>query len=225
MYERTCLQPNDDGFDSANFEFEFLEIPAVAYFSQKAYDYYDPPFIPPEDFEPFTTPFLLNLEGSFYKGQQGAIEFLLVGGAGTEDKAVMRIYGDPRGYKLFDGRIYFFRHVKNTHPPLPKERVDRIGVLGLTSGFQFGFFRQLDSLGAGYPDIEGAPPLDFQTFSSPFNCLREQRKDPQIYDFCDSELEEELLLGGMYYKELLIEAGSPTALAKPSAAPAKRLLP
>ena len=224
MHERTCLQPNDDGFEKAHFEAEFLNLPAVAYFSQKAYDYYEPPWIPPEEFEPVVAAFRLNLQGSFYQGDQGAFEFLLVGSVGGEDQALMRIYGEPRGYPLLAGRVYFFRHVKNFHPPLPKERVDRIGVLGVTQSFQFGFFRQLDALGAGYPELEGAPPLDFQVFSSPFACLREDRKDPQIYDFCDSELDEEKLLGAMFYKELLIEAGSPSALASPSPASPKRLL-
>ncbi|MEM7583332.1 MAG: hypothetical protein AAF560_08135 [Acidobacteriota bacterium] len=213
MSLRTCDKPSDKGFEN-RFEVDFQNIPAVAYFSQKAYDYYEPPFIDPEDFSPIAAPFELRLQGSFHEDLQGAFEFLLVSGSGNTDRALMRSYGDIRGYKLFDGRVFFFRHVKNFEPPFPTERVDRLGILGVTNRFEFGFFRQIDALGSGYPDLEGGPQLDFQIFSSPFVALKEAHRFPDAEDFCETDLEDETLSGGMFYKELLIEAGSPVALAE-----------
>ncbi len=212
MSLRTCEKPSDDGFEKAYFEAEFLNIPAVAYFSQKAFDYYLPPSIPPSEFAPVAVPFEMTLKGSFDQGLQGAFEFLLVGGTGNTDQALMRIYGSSKGYKLFNGRVFFFRHVKNFEPPFPQERVDRIGILGVTQSFQFGFFRQIDSLGAGFPDLEEGP-LDFQLFASPAACLNEQREVSRREGFCGEDFGDETLLGSMFYKELMIEAGSPSALA------------
>ncbi len=221
MSLRTCDKPSEEGYDPDDLEVDFSNIPAVAYFSQKAYDYYLPPFIPPSDFTPVAAPFELSLQGSFEGGHQGAFEFLLVSGSGNPDKALMRIYGSSQGYKLFDGRVYFFRHVKNFEPPFPKERVDRIGILGVTNKFQFGFFRQIDSLGAGFPDLEDSA-LDFQLFASPAACLNERRDIPRIDGFCGEDYGDETLLGSMFYKELMIEAGSPSALAADLAKTGKR---
>lgn len=163
-------------------------VPAVAYITDKGRDYYGLP-----DDAPDVTPFELEIQ---WTGEE-----LRYGSGGTVT-GIHRPYGGPVGFG--SGKLYFFRYCTNPDQGSSGVPVNRVSVLGVTGRGEFGFFRELTYTDnhAGHDDHEHAPAQKGCEGDAGNDLPHTDLLGVQIFTSSDGE----------YRHELVIEAGSPTAM-------------
>lgn len=163
-------------------------IPAVAYITDKGRAYYGLP-----DDAPEVTPFEMEIQWS---GEE------LRYGAGGTVTGIHRPYGGPVSFGA--GKLYFFRYCTNPDEGSSGVPVNRISVLGLTARGGLGFFREVTytDVHQSHGDHQHAPPLKGCESDAGSDLPRPDLLGVQILASGDGEFQH----------ELVIEAGSPTAL-------------
>ncbi len=159
------------------------KIPAVAYLSTPGADYYQ---LTPKDLPrpaPYAEAVTLTIELLGLKSEQAEIgdpvEHKLMAMRYTSNKGVTGVFGlrgGQGGSPFLRGRVLFFGFVYNPDPGTEGVAVHRTVALGLkprrrlpgddASWGDFGFLREIDTFGTGFPDITNTDD-DFQVFSSP----------------------------------------------------------
>ena len=174
--------------------FRFTAVPSMAYVSRPAITYYVLDQTPVAVFAELT----IEVRGSRASGVQ-QLRHHSVG----KEQDVTEVYlplNVPQGSAFLEGKLYFFGFDRNPDPEESEKLVVRIAVLGLTHDNQFGFFRVIDTFNGGLPGVDSfqtRSPL-FQIWSCPVAFA--QPSPSKQY-------------GPFYFKDLVVEAGSPSALA------------
>jgi len=167
-------------------------VPSVAYISRPAIKYYG------LNLQPLAVLAELAIE---VRGSRAGVTQLTHHSVGQEQNVteIYRPLNVPQGSAFLDGKVYFFGFNSNPDPQESQQPVVRVAVLGLTRDNQFGFFRVIDTFNGGLPGVDS-----FQTRSPLFQIWSCPVAFPQ-----PSPSKE---YGPFYFKDLVIEAGSPSAL-------------
>ncbi len=169
-----------------------FDVPGVSYISQAGIDYYHRQESPISEY--------LNLHIEL-RGMEPNVDIVALvyndGSVAFESATeVYALVGEESGSPYLNGKIYFFTFLDNPDEGSSSQLVHRIAALGLTANNEFGFFRVIDTFGQYDPDVVITADV-FQIWSSP--ATLEHMESPKAY-------------GPYYFKELVVEAGSPAAL-------------